>query len=191
MPHPKRLPEIAPLLERLAAHGVRYVLVGSVAAQLYGAALTPGDLDITPVLDAANLGHLAALLVEIEATPGNPPGAWQVLPDGERRWIAHHPTASAPTAASAWHPDPAEIATLDHLFCSRYGNFDIVPDLSGTYETLMLRAVRLEAYGQRLSVAHIDDLLAALTVARRAKDAPRVQQLRALQQLRGASIGPS
>lgn len=37
-----------------------------------------------------------------------------------------------------------------------------------------------------IQVAHIDDLLAALTVPRRRKDVPRVQQLRALQRQRGA-----
>lgn len=44
-----------------------------------------------------------------------------------------------------WSPDPADVSTFDHLFCTRLGNFDVVPELSGTYEMLMKRAARMEA----------------------------------------------
>jgi hypothetical protein len=59
-----------------------------------------------------------------------------------------------------------------------------VPDLSGPYDRLIQRAVETSALGQRIWVAHIDDLLAALTVPRRKKDAARVHQLRELQRKR-------
>ena len=59
------------------------------------------------------------------------------------------------------------------------GNFDVVPEVSGTYDALMQRAIRLPAYGQAIWVAHVDDLLATVTVPRRTMDIPRVQALRA------------
>jgi hypothetical protein len=85
-------------------------------------------------------------------------------------------------------PQANDIATLDQSFHTRYGNFDVVPEVSGTYDALMQRAIRLPAYGQAIWVAHVDDLLATVTVPRRAKDIPRVQALRAIQRQRGAPL---
>lgn len=84
-----------------------------------------------------------------------------------------------------WSPDPADVSTFDHLFCTRLGNFDVVPELSGTYEMLMKRAARMEAWRCEIRVVHVDVLLAALTVPRRAKDVPRVRQLRDIQRRHG------
>lgn len=186
--HLKRPPEIAELLGALAEHGVRYVLTGSVAALAYGADIgQAGDLDITPALDEENLRHLGALLQDIEASldPDAPMGHWETLPDGEKKWRADQPTPDLREEMADWTPDPADVSTFDHLFCSRLGNFDVVPELSGTYERLMKRAVSLEAWGYALWVVHVDELLAALTVPRRAKDVPRVRQLREMQRRRG------
>jgi hypothetical protein len=41
-------PDVPHLLEALNSAGLRYVLIGSVAAQLYGIETQPGDLDIIP-----------------------------------------------------------------------------------------------------------------------------------------------
>jgi hypothetical protein len=73
---------------------------------------------------------------------------------------------------------------MDHLFLTRHGSFDVMPDLSGQYDRLIQRAVHTSAFGQLIWVAHVDDLLAALTVPRRKKDAARVRQLRELQRKR-------
>jgi hypothetical protein len=59
-----------------------------------------------------------------------------------------------------------------------------VPEVSGSYEALIPRAVSLRMEGQTVWVEAIHDLLARLTVPRREKDRNRVQQLRAIQ-LRG------
>jgi hypothetical protein len=176
-------PDVAALIAALESHGVRYVLTGSVAAQLYGVALEPGDLDITPALDRANLSRLAALLQAIDATPDGPPGHWEMQPNGERRWVADDP----PRESSVWRPDPDDIASFDHLFRSRHGRFDVVPAISGTYNELLPRATAIEAFGRAIHVAHIDDLLATLTIPRREKDALRVRELRAIQRERGTN----
>ena len=49
----------------------------------------------------------------------------------------------------------------------------------------MERAEKLPAYNQLIWVAHVDDLLATLTIPRRPKDANRVRQLREIQYRRG------
>jgi hypothetical protein len=85
--HESRPPDVPHLLEALGLAGVRYILIGSVAAQLYGIETQPGDLDITPALDRANLAHLAGLLLEIEATlpVTEKVGAWELQADGKRK----------------------------------------------------------------------------------------------------------
>ena len=49
--HESRPPDVPRLLAVLNLSGVRYILIGSVAAQLYGIEAQPGDLDVTPALD--------------------------------------------------------------------------------------------------------------------------------------------
>lgn len=78
-------------------------------------------------------------------------------------------------------PDPSDAASFDHLLESKHGALDIVPEVSGTYDDLIARAVAINVDGGPVWVESVDDLLATLTVARRAKDRDRVEQLRALQ----------
>jgi hypothetical protein len=163
------------------AHQVRYVLIGSVAAQLYGIEAQPGDLDVTPALDQENLTRLARLLLEIEASLTDELGHWEIQPDGERKWISEEPTPEALRERAEWVPDPENVSTFDHLFHTRYGNFDVVPNLTGDYEALIKRAKKMRAHGREIRVAHVDELLSALTVLRRKKDIPRVRQLREIQ----------
>ena len=186
--HPKRPPDIPALLEMLDRFGVRYVLVGSVAALAYGVDIgQAGDLDVTPALDPENLSRLANFLEEIEAglDPNGIVGHWEIQPDGERKWVADEAAPELRAQQANWRPDASDASTFDSLFCSRLGNFDIVPDLSGDYETLKKRAVFMDVWGHGVWVVHIDELLAALTVPRRSKDVSRVRQLRAVQRQRG------
>jgi hypothetical protein len=186
--HHNSPPDIPALLEALDRHGVRYVLTGSVAALAYGVDTgRPGDLDVTPALDRDNLRRLAGLLEEIEAglDPDDPFGRWETRPDGERKWVADEATPERVAERAMWRPDPSDVATFDHLFRTRHGNFDVVPEISGTYDMLVKRAVRTSAHGHDILVVHIDELLAALTLPRRPKDVPRVRQLREIQRQRG------
>lgn len=178
-------PDVPFLIEALEAHRVRYVVVGSVAAELYGVEVQPGDFDITPDLDRENLDRLAQVLIELEAAlpETNEVGQWEIQPDGERRWISRVATQEDLRRRAAWTPDLADVSSFDHSFCTRYGNFDVVPDLSGGYEALIGRAKRLKAYERIVWVVHVDELLAALTVPRRKKDVMRVRRLREIQRL--------
>lgn len=112
-------------------------------------------------------------------------GHWETLADGEQKWRVDAPTPESRAQQTSWSPDPADVSTFDHLFCTRLGNVDVVPEVSGTYEMLMKRAARMDAWGDDIWVVHMDELLAALTVPRRAKDVPRVRQLREIQRRRG------
>jgi len=183
--HPDRSPDVGEMLRVLQRNQVRFVLVGSVAAAIYGVELQPGDLDVVPETNEANLESLITALREMEAQPKGPFGEWTQLESGEKKWLSR-PTTDQELAE--WSADVGNLETLDHLYLTRFGNFDVVPELAGTYESLEPRADLGDCEGYEVLVAHIDDLLARLTVPRREKDIPRVEQLRDIQR-RGPSRG--
>ena len=172
----------------LATHGVRHVVVGSVAVLLHGVPLTPGDLDIVPALDRDNLERLARALDDLGARqyPDEPFGRWEAGDAGEHQWVAFEPTAADRDARARWRPDPAEAASFDHLVSTRYGALDVMPEVAGTYDELRPRAVPIEIDGRSVRVESIADLLATLTVPRRRNDAERVEALRAVQRAKPA-----
>jgi hypothetical protein len=180
--HEARPPLVGAILEVLDEMEVQFVITGSVAAQLHGVDLEPGDLDIVPATDTANLDRLVRVLDVLEARPAGPFGEWTALPNGEMKWIAR-PTTEV--EIQSWTPRVQDLLSLDHCYRSRLGNFDVVPRVTGTYEVLQRRAVRILAHGCNPWVAHIDDLLARLTVPRRDKDAARVAELREIQRRQG------
>lgn len=180
--HPERPPDVPELIAALAAYDVRYVLVGSVAATLYGVETAPGDLDITPALDRDNLLRLGDVLEQLEASPGSASGHWTVQPNGERKWVSDDLTEEGIAAfREVWRLEPGDPGTIDHLFTTRYGNLDVVPELAGSYDVLRARATLMLVSGYEVYVANVDDLLATLTVPRRDKDRKRVVWLRAVQ----------
>ena len=176
-------PDVVALLGLLSEAGVKYVVTGSAAAMLHGVPLMPGDLDITPALDVDNLTRLAAVLESIDARqdPSALFGHWKRTDDGEQHWIETAPTPKSVAKRASWRPDPADPTSFDSLLRSRRGALDVVPHVSGTYDELMVRAVALEIDGIPVWVESVEDLLATLTIPRRAKDRDRVGQLRAIQ----------
>ena len=167
----------------LDAHGVLYVVTGSVAALLRGVQLEPGDLDVTPSLDAENLRRLTQALIDVGAhlDPEEPFGRWTMGEDGERHWVEYEPTAADREARAQWRPNPSDIASFDHLMRTRHGTLDVVPEVAGTYEELRPRADPIDVGGRIVWVESLADQLATLTIPRREKDAKRVQALRAMQ----------
>ncbi len=81
----------------------------------------------------------------------------------------------------SWRPDPSDPGSFDYLLQSKHGAVDVVPEVSGTYDELITRAARLDIGGVSFWVESVEDLLATLTVPRRAKDRERVERLRAIQ----------
>ena len=57
-----RSPDVAALLGILESRDVRYIVIGSVAAAVYGIELQAADLDIVPDTDTANLRSLVDAL---------------------------------------------------------------------------------------------------------------------------------
>jgi hypothetical protein len=61
--------DLGELIAALARHGVDYVVIGGVAAQVHGHRRTTMDLDLTPDPSPENLRRLSAALTELEARP--------------------------------------------------------------------------------------------------------------------------
>jgi hypothetical protein len=66
------MPEAVPyrpdkLLEVLERHGVQFVVIGGLAAELRGSPYATRDVDVTPSRERANLGRLADALRELDA----------------------------------------------------------------------------------------------------------------------------
>lgn len=96
-------------------------------------------------------------------------------------WVSRKATPEELHQREQWSPNPNDISSLDALFHTRLGNFDIVPDLAGEYPTLIQRAQKMNINEHEIWVVHIDELLARLAIPRRQKDIPRVKQLREIQ----------
>lgn len=176
--HPNRPPDIERLLRILQRWSVDYILVGSVAAAVYGVDVQAGDLDIVPNTEEHNLERLINVLAEIEGTPLGPFGEWRLLENSEWKWIAR---ATTEQELADWKPDARDARTLDHLFGTCLGNFDVVPEIAGRYEALRPRAVMRSWCSCNVRVAHIDELLARISIPRREKDRDRVGALREIQ----------
>ncbi len=99
----------------------------------------------------------------------------------QQRWIETPPTPEAVAARAKLKPDPSDPGPFDYLLQSKHGAVDVVPEVSGTCDELITRAARLDIGGVSFSVESVEDLLATLTVPRRAKDRERVERLRAIQ----------
>jgi hypothetical protein len=166
-------PGLPQLFTALAQHDLHYVLFGSVGFMAYGLQTSNGDLDICIDPDEQNLRRLATLLLELGAKPRYVPG-----------W-------SEKEACERWQPEPLVVETFDHLLTTKFGDLDIVPLPYGphgkedrfTFAVLNSRAITKTAFGQKIRVAHLDDLIASKLSARREKDLRLMPEIERLQKL--------
>jgi hypothetical protein len=149
-------------LAHLTAYGVEFVVVGGIAATLYGSDRDTFDLDICPSTDAANLEVLGRALVDVDARLRGVEEDVPFVPDG--RTLAR-----------------IQILTLDTSF----GPLDVLirPDGSPPYRQLRARAEKLDLGQVAVLVASIDDLLEMKRASNRGKDKLDVETLEAIKRL--------
>ncbi len=150
------------LLRTLNDNGVRFVLIGGVAARLRGAPLLTQDVDVTPADTPPNLEALSAALRDLDAklrTPDDPGGV-------------------------AFPIDPAMLgANRNWTLTTRAGDLDLVfqPDGSQGYEDLIRAADTLaisEDGTVMVPVAALADIIRTKEAAGRAKDRAALPLLR-------------
>ena len=136
----------------LNRYGVRYVVIGAFAAQLQGAPIPrTRDIDLTPSSDADNLGRLSAALKMLRARI-RAAGAPEGLP------FDHDGTSLG--QVDVWN------------LTSPHGEFDIsfVPRGTQGYDDLARHARVVDAGGQAIPVADLEDVIRSKEAARRPKD---------------------
>jgi hypothetical protein len=156
-------PEFRPedILRTLDRHGVRYVLIGGLAATIHGSAHVTTDVDITPDLGRRNLERLSAALKEMGAkirVAGEPGG----LP-------FDHDAGSL-----------ARMAVLN--MTTRFGDLDVctIPAGTGGYKDLARDAMELDILGVRTLVASLADVVRSKEATGRPKDQLTLPTLRRL-----------
>ena len=159
------------LFRTLEHHGVRYVLVGGLAAVLHGSTVMTNDADIVPASDDDNVGRLAGALRDLEACLRTPEGP---VP---------------------FDPHPALLRSMSMLnMTTRCGDLDLTFRPAGIddYEQLLAASVTFDIAEHRVHVAALADVIRSKEAADRPKDHATLPILRALQEeIHRSSEGPS
>jgi hypothetical protein len=150
------------LLRRLTSRGVDYVVIGGVAAVLWGSSRNTFDLDISFALDEGNLEALGGVLVELGASLK---GVEEELPFvADARTLRHVELLTLTTSAG-------ELDLLGH------------PAGGPGYEVLRKRAARIDIGDFHILVASIEDLISMKRAAGRPKDLADIEELDAIRRL--------
>lgn len=160
LPEPPPVDPLA-VLEVLARHKVRFVLIGGVAANLHGYPLPTEDVDITPETTKANYRRLAAALTEMNA---------RIRVAGEPAGVAFTIDGEVLAGNVSW------TLTTD------LGDVDVVAEPDGTagYAELCRDALDVTLNDSlRISVASLADIIRSKEAAGRPKDQAALPALRA------------
>jgi hypothetical protein len=153
------------LLTTLARHGVRFVLIGALAARLQGFPRLTADADITPAPDRENLERLAAALRELESRVFT-----ENLPEG----LPFDCSAQTLARAETWN------------LVTSAGRLDLAFAPAGTrgYHDLASGAVRFEVFGTELLASSLEDLVRSKKATGRLRDRQDVLLLREMMKSR-------
>lgn len=148
-------------LESLTDHGVRFVLIGGLAARLHGSPSVTGDTDICYDRSPENLERLATALTELDAQLRGAPDDVPFILD-------------ARTLAAGAH----------FTFLTRAGSVDCLGTPAGIegFDALYRDAVEMSFERMVIPVASIDDLIRMKQAAGRPKDLIEVEILGALRE---------
>lgn len=149
------------ILEVLDRHGLRYVLIGGMAAFLHGAAHITEDVDITPEHNPENLRRLSAALRDLGARVRTP---------GVEGGLAFDHDATSLGAAGVWN------------LVTSFGDLDIsfVPTGTQGYVDLVRDAVTISVLGVTTTLASLADIVRSKEAAGRPKDLLALPTLRRL-----------
>ena len=147
------------ILAALDRHGVRYVVIGGLAAILHGAPHVTTDVDIVPEEALRNLERLSEVLRELNA---------KIRVAGEEDGVPFGHDADSLARVRIWN-----------LVTDR-GNLDITFQPSGTYgyEDLRRDAVRMTVRGVEVPVAALADVIRSKEAADRQRDRAILPTLR-------------
>ncbi len=139
------------MLRVLQEHAVDFIVIGGVAAGMYGSPVLTQDLDITPAVNRANLSRLSTALTELNAGV-RAEELDDPLPFGH--------DADSLAAVQVWN------------LRTPYGDLDLSFTPTGTtgYDDLRRDATELVFRGLRIVVASLADVIRSKEAAGRDKD---------------------
>lgn len=149
------------ILRTLDRHGVRYIVVGGLAAVIHGSAHVTTDVDIVPLEGKENLERLSAALKELHA---------RIRVAGEPDGVPFDHSADSLARVRIWN------LQTDH------GDLDVTFEPSGTtgYDDLRRDAVRVTIGGVDVDVASLADVIRSKEAAGRERDRAALPALREL-----------
>ncbi|HEY2535374.1 MAG TPA: DUF6036 family nucleotidyltransferase [Solirubrobacteraceae bacterium] len=148
--------DLRELFRVLDEHGVDYLVIGGVAAQVHGRRRTTKDLDITPAPDLDNFTRLTAALVALDAHPAE-----------------LGPGAPTPTA------EQLRIAPVVPPLTTRHGELHILNDVPGAtvYAEMRTRALSTDLAGVTTYIVSVDDLIRMKQAVGRQSDLEDIEAL--------------
>jgi hypothetical protein len=152
-------PDLVGLVRVLSSGGVRYIIVGGVAASLHGALRTTLDLDVVYARDPDNVARLVAALAPYQPyLRGAPPG----LPFN--------------------FDEPTITRGLNFTLVTTLGDLDLLGEVTGGggYQQLRTSAEAVEIDGFECWVVTLPKLIALKRAAGRGKDREALAELEAL-----------
>lgn len=137
--------ELIPVFDR---HGVRFIVVGAVAAVAAGAPILTTDVDLLIDTEEGNLGRVLAACAELGATYKDPAGR-RILPDLEK------------------------LRTFRlHLLRTHWGEVDLMREIGDgwTYAELLRRSAEVDLGTARVLVLDLEAVIESKRFANRDKD---------------------
>jgi predicted nucleotidyltransferase len=158
------------MLRALVDRGIRFVVVGGVAATIHGSARYTNDLDICYSPDRENLERLVALLTE-----------WNAYLRGVERGL--------PFILDVRTFSITPLLTL----VTSHGDFDLLDRVPGvgSYDDAVARSEEAQIGTVRFRTISLDALIDAKRAARRKKDIEHLIELEALRELRDTDPSPA
>ncbi len=153
---PERPLDLRELFRVLAEHGVAYLIIGGVAAQVHGRRRTTMDLDVTPAPEPENFKRLAAALLALDAHP-----------------VDLGPSAPTPTAAQL------RVAPVVPPLSTRHGELHILNEVPGAteYARMRARALTTDFDGIAVTIVGVDDLIRMKQTTGRPSDIEDIEAL--------------
>jgi predicted nucleotidyltransferase len=152
-------------LRKLSSSGSRFVVVGGVAASLYGSTRLTTDLDLVTTLDEGEWGTLVETLFSMGLRPRIPETKEAVCSSANiRRWI-----------------DEKGMLALSFRSDDGSEEVDLIVSLADQLEGFLERSTTLTWDGTQIAIAGLDDLIAMKTDAGRPQDLLDIELLKGLQ----------
>lgn len=150
--------DLRELFRVLAEHGVDYLVIGGVAAQVHGRRRTTKDLDVIPSPEPENFDRLGAALVALDAHP-----------------IELGPSAPTPTA------EQLSMAPIVPPLITRHGELHILNEVPGAtgFAEMRARALRTDLDGIAVQIVSINDLIRMKQSTGRPSDIEDIEALTA------------